>query len=351
MRFLQRILGASVLVLSAALTVLLVFHTLTLSRVLRQTQARRLRPQPLSTTTLPETPVGSVGDFLSHFTFLPSPGGARSIIGVMIENHEDARPHQRGLEDAILIEEFPVEGFISRFHALFDLHDLPAEIGPVRSLRPYFIDAAYPWARMLLHAGGSPEAFDRLAAFPDVVAINGLRDSRHFLRDDTLPAPHNLFLPWRAVEELARELRKDRSFPHTSWPPYSTGRLRSASGALQITLDFRNPTHDVLYTYDFFSQAYIRRNGGIVSRAQPSNVLILEIPVENIGEFGRLTLDIEGKGRALLFRNGTVERGHWRRSDPKEGFVFEDEKGDPLVFARGQTWMTALPSLERVEWE
>lgn len=117
-------------------------------------------------------------------------------IAVMIENHEDARPHQKGLEDALMIQEFLVEGFISRFVALFDAQALPSTIGPVRSLRPYFLDGIAPWVRTVFHAGGSPEALDRVKHSGEFYALNLLYfdDEHGSLRDENVAPPHNLFL-------------------------------------------------------------------------------------------------------------------------------------------------------------
>ena len=66
----------------------------------------------------------------------PKPPSPSFLVGVMIDNHEDAMPHQRGLEKALLIEEQFVEGFITRFAAVFDAADLPEQTGPIRSVRP-----------------------------------------------------------------------------------------------------------------------------------------------------------------------------------------------------------------------
>lgn len=287
------------------------------------------------------------GGFLSRLSLLPMGKRKRELVSVMIENHEEARLHHEGLEDALLIWEFPVEGFITRFNVLFDANDLPEQIGPVRSLRPYFLDALLPWAPPQIHAGGSPEAFDRIAEIGTVFTINGLGFPDEFLRDEDVPAPHNLFVAGDAVEKLIKEATPKI----LRWPPYDTGAAQSGSGALKIKIDLLNPTNNITYAYDFFTQSYERTNGATVSRARPKNVLVLEIPVADIGEFGRLDIPVLGKGDALLFRNGTVERVTWRKNSENQWFTFETENGEPLVFAQGLTWVTVQPMLSRVTWK
>ena len=286
--------------------------------------------------------------FLLRLSLFPEGQKHRTIIGVMIENQEDARPYQLGLEKALMIEEFPVEGMISRFLALFDRSDLPASVGPTRSLRPYFVDGSQPWAGAILHAGGSPEAFERAAAFTGLSTVNVLHydDAKYGLRRSDVPAPHNLFLSKEVIEEfLPQELSS------VSWPPYPTGGPpASASGASLIRIDFLSGLHNVDYSVQP-DGSYRRTNGGIVSALQPHNVVILQIPITGIGEFGRLTIPLEGKGPLLLFRSGYAIPGSWHNKGPDTGFTFLDTRGQPLRLAAGATWMTVVPDIGRVKWE
>lgn len=285
------------------------------------------------------------GSILSNLHLWPFSRRERNLVTIIIENHEDARPHQLGLRDALLILEFPVEGFISRFAAVFDVADLPDRIGPVRSLRPYFVDALKPLHSVILFAGGSPEAFDRLA-LSTLTGINGLAHPKEFTRDEDIPAPHNLFIAGEDVQLFA----VDADAEEIPWPPFSTGAQRSTSGALSIFLNFYNPAHDVRYTFERLGGRYVRENGRQIADAKPRNVLVLAIPIAGVGEHGRLSIPLEGSGPALLFRDGTVTRARWEKPTDDTWFSFVDTDGEPLVFAAGQTWITVLPSLDRVTW-
>lgn len=325
------------------------------------------------------------------------------LLAFVIENHEDARPYQEGLGEALTVFEFLVEGFISRFAAIFDASSLPPRIGPIRSLRPYFVDALAPWVSAFLYAGGSPEAIERIQEIPNLYYWNGLGFAKHFLRKAGVPAPHDLFIEYAAILDLT----KDTELPQKPWPPYKLGQAVSDSGATTITLNFLNPDHNVRYTYHSIIQTYTRVNGGIESEAHPKNILILEAPITEVREYGRLEIPLLGRGRALLFRSGTVTPGVWERgkaeveeqrqtlgadtpastdvafspSDlanappvmpsaagaipryiprvsrdtrddiPPKPLRFLGIDGNPLAFAKGQTWITVLPTLERVKWE
>jgi hypothetical protein len=244
--------------------------------------------------------------------------------------------------------EFPVEGMISRFLALFDRSDLPQSIGPTRSLRPYFVDASQPWAGAIMHAGGSPDAYERAKAFSDLTTVNVLHfdDEKYALRRSDVPAPHNLFLSDDIIEELLPEEITD-----VSWPPYLTGGPPvAASGASIIRINFLSVLHNVEYRAQI-DGSYLRINGGSISALEPQNILVLQIPITEIGEFGRLTIPLDGKGPLLLFRSGHVIPGIWRNDGPDTGFTFLDVHGQPLRLAAGATWMTVVPDLGRVEWE
>lgn len=271
------------------------------------------------------------------------------LVAVVIENQEDARPHQHGLNEALMVEEWVVEGYITRFIALFDAENLPAIAGPVRSIRPYFIHGLLPWHTLLLHAGGSPEAYEAAQSTDIVTAVNGLAGNgyEYFERDDDIPAPHNLFI----TKENMQAIHTDHDAPTMEWPPYKTSTRTDGEAATSIAVNFYSYYHNISYSYDSRMQQYIRTNGATEQQASPRNVLFLEMPVVGVGEYGRLNIPVEGEGPLLLFRNGVVIHGTWQKEDDTVPFTFLNTEGEPLQFAQGQLWMTVLPWLDRISWE
>ena len=284
---------------------------------------------------------------LSKLSLLPQWGKQQTLVSVMVENHEEARPHHRGLEDAVLIQEFFVEGFISRLNALFSVKDLPRLVGPVRSLRPYFVDSVLPLASVFFHIGGSPEALERIEEL-ELTSFNGIYRDTYYERQDGVPMPHDAFLSKASAKELLEEVSQ---LNPVSWPPYKTGRAPEGYSVETIFINFFSPFHNVEYVYDSWKKSYIRKNGEEVSAALPRNVLFLETEVEEIGPFGRLRIAVEGEGDALLFRAGRIYTGRWSKDSATGSYLFTDALGDPLIFASGQTWMTVVDSLDRVSWE
>ena len=290
----------------------------------------------------------SSGWSLSRLPLLPWKPSERELVAVMIENHELARPFHQGLEEAVMIQEIFVEGFITRFAALFDVRDLPERIGPVRSLRPYFISSALPWTKRFVHIGGSPEALERVEDRSDVHNFDGVYlEEFYFYRQQGVPAPHDLFVTAKSFTDMLADA--DEKYAQVVQVPlYDVGRAPHGSGATVISVHYYNPLHNVEYEYD---GSYQRTNGRIISPATPSNLVFLQMPVEEVGPFGRLAIETVGSGNALYFRSGKVYFGTWKRASETEPYQLLDTTGENMVFSSGQIWLTVVESLERIDWE
>lgn len=84
----------------------------------------------------------------------------RRPVAVMINNIKVALP-QSGISKADLIYETLAEGEITRLVAVFQ--ELEAEkIGPVRSIRDYYFNISFDHDAIIIHHGGSPQAFEAI---------------------------------------------------------------------------------------------------------------------------------------------------------------------------------------------
>jgi len=348
MAFFERLLLLIVLVLTLGAGLFLA------SNIPQHSLFTVLEPLPGPADLLSDNDIPFMSPFskiIAHLSMVPGMKKEIPLVAVVVENHEDARPHQQGMEGALLIQEHIVEGLISRFVVFFDAQNLPKIFGPVRSLRSYFIDGFLPLTNVIIHAGGSPDALDRVSKNIDVHAINGLYydnngDHDAFIRIDGIAPPHDLFTGAEYLKELL-----PKWIELLQWPPYETGKAQSDSGATTIEINFFNPLHNVQYKYLSGSKRYERTNGGIVSEAKPRNVLIIEVPVNGEKEYGRLDIEMNGEGKLILFQSGKVVEGIWKKETSREMYVFETLDGEPLQFASGPTWMTVVPSILRVDWE
>ncbi len=270
----------------------------------------------------------------------------QQLIGVMIDNHEDARAYQRGLEKAPFVEEQLVEGFITRFIAFFDPDDLPESVGPVRSVRPYFIDGSAPLVSAIFHVGGSPEALEKLEAKDAPESFNAISGyDAAFDYDDEAPAPHNRFLSGGSLAHLLSKISPTAYVD----PGFQYGGFTADEPAPVININYYNPVQNVTYTYD--KRGYVKTNRKEIRPPSPKNILILETDVEVVGPVGRLGIVMEGSGKALLFRDGGMKTGTWTKTGSDTFFTFTDKAGEPLLLRKGQIWMIILDDLDRVSWK
>ena len=103
---------------------------------------------------------------------------------VMINNIVYAQP-QVGISNAEMIYEIPAEGGITRMMAIFShLYDVES-VGSIRSLRPYYLSVALSYDAIVIHAGGSEQAYSDVKTY-NADHLDGVRDgntSSMFYRD------------------------------------------------------------------------------------------------------------------------------------------------------------------------
>ena len=108
------------------------------------------------------------------------------VAAVIIDNMVEGRP-PAGLARASLVFEAPVEAEITRLLAFYPFSSEVKKIGPIRSLRPYFLSWAEEMADILAHVGGSPEAL-KLAKKSPVFNLDEFTHTSSFWRDEARKA-------------------------------------------------------------------------------------------------------------------------------------------------------------------
>lgn len=275
----------------------------------------------------------------------------RPVYAVQIENSPEARP-QSGLKEADIVYEAIAEGGITRFNALF--HDnVPANIGPIRSLRPYFIDWFLPFDAAIVHAGGSPEALN------DVGALR-LKDIDHgsssgiFRRSSDRYSPHNLYSSGQQILDLMGQRgfsSKANSLPRKDAAP------AEAPNAKNISLRVSRGLYDVAFTYDAASNTYLRAQGGgphidaeSKSQLAPSVVVVPIIPRSTHSNRIHTVYGTTDGGKVYVFQNGVVTEGTWKKTARNAQWQLLDANGAPIELNRGQTWFTMIESADRVSY-
>ena len=273
----------------------------------------------------------------------------RPVTGIMVENSVFARP-QSGLQVAGVVYEAIAEGGITRFLALYQ-EARPQYIGPVRSLRPYYIDFAAPFQASIAHVGGSPAALRevRSGRYRD---IDQFFNAGYYWRSSTRAAPHNVYTSFDKLDKLNRAKRYKTSI-FTTWPRKEEKKLDIPT-AKSINFKISGPDFYVHYDYDAKTNSYPRKVAGAAHinlksasdrkgvRLRPKVVIALIMPYSIASDGQHSVYDDTGTGRAYVFQDGGVEIGVWEKGGTKDQIIFKTAKGQPLPLNAGQAWLTLL---------
>ncbi len=277
----------------------------------------------------------------------------KPIAGVMIENSTDARP-QSGLSEAGVVYEAIAEGGITRFLALFQ-EPYPTPLGPVRSLRPYYLDWALEYNAPAVHAGGSQPALAQIGP-SHLKNVEALVQGSGFYRAKDRAAPHNLYTNNDLLTKLLAKLGFDTAPTYIGWArkddtPPATG---IAPLHPKITITISSSAYNVQYDYDATTNSYKRTNGALAqvdrnTNAQIStkNVIVEFVPVSyGTQKNGKpeTIYNLLGTGKAYIFMDGDAIVGTWSKTADAAPTVFLDAAGAPVKFNRGNTWVSAIPA-------
>lgn len=270
----------------------------------------------------------------------------QAVTGIMIENSPDARP-QSGLKQAGIVYEAIAEGGITRFLALYQ-EAKPQLIGPVRSVRLYYVDWLAPFQASVAHVGGSKFALDevRNGKYRD---IDQFFNGAYYWRATDRYAPHNVYTSFEKLDAL--NLKKGyTASTFTAWPR-TDGKAAATPTATSIDVKISSALYNSHYDYDTTTNTYKRFEGGQAhndreaGQLAPSVVIVLDTTMTNVFEDGyREQITTTGSGRARVFQNGTVTEGSWSKADRGSQIKFTDTAGVEVQFNRGQTWITAVPT-------
>jgi len=300
-------------------------------------------------------------------------------LGVMIENHVDARP-QSGLSGADVVYEAVAEGGITRFLAVFYCQDA-GEIGPVRSARTYYVDfmSEYGDSPLYAHVGGAnqPGPADALSQLTDY-GWTGYNDLNQFSigfptfwRDyDRLGHPaateHTMYSTTQKLWDYAattRELTnvtKDGTPWDKKFVPYqfTDEAAVSAKPTVQsIHLEFwtGDPNYHVDWIYNPKTNLYARSNGGKphIDRDTNKQITAKDVVVLYMRELNandgyednvHLLFQNEGMGKAIVFKDGQQIKGTWEKDNRTSRTIITDASGKQIKFDRGLIWFEVLPT-------
>ncbi len=311
---------------------------------------------------------------------------------------DGARP-QIGLSQAGVVFEAIAESGITRFAAIFQNPASPV-IGPIRSLRPYYLDWDTPFDCTVVHAGGSDEA---LAAIRQGGQRNLDEDYAYMWRlQNSGRLWNNLFT------DLDRLLQFNTDHGYTSSSPKTFPRLTPAEAA-QIAADHAalrdNPClsdsevegldcsnvddssladtvyvnfggwadYNTFYSYNSAENRYYRSYATGAPhftydcptpasaatpeascqsvQIAPSAIVALRVQESTMADHYHEAITTLGSGRAYIFQNGSVTEATWNKPSQKDQLTFKNATDETIAFTPGQVWIAAVPQFGSVSWE
>ena len=269
----------------------------------------------------------------------------QAVTGIMIENSPDARP-QSGLKDAGIVYEAVAEGGITRFLAVYQ-EAKPQLLGPVRSLRMYYIDWAAPYQASIAHFGGSA------ASLKEVSSGNyrnlDLMVGGYAWRAKDRYAPHNVYTSFANLDKYnAAKGNTTSSFVGFA---RQDGKASTTPNATSIDLTISSALYSPHYDFDAATNSYFRsinggpsndREGGQLS---PQVVVAMKVDMVNVMEDGwRESITTSGSGTAYIFQNGIATEATWHKASRMDPLELLDANGKSIPLNRGQTWISAIPN-------
>lgn len=268
------------------------------------------------------------------------------VTAIMIENSPDARP-QSGIKQAGVVYEAIAEGGITRFLTLHQ-QDKPQIIGPVRSLRLYYVDWLAPFHASVAHVGGSYYALQEIrnGSYRD---IDQFFNGGSYWRASDRYAPHNVYTSFAKLDEL----NKSKGYTESKFAgfPRVDGKASDTPNATNVTINISGPAFNTSYTYDKTTNRYNRFLAGAPhmdreeGQLNPAVVIAMKVNMSQVFEDGyRENITTTGDGQAVIFQNGVPQEVTWHKPDRASQITFTDNSGKEVPLVRGQTWITAVPN-------
>jgi hypothetical protein len=306
---------------------------------------------------------------------------------------DGARP-QAGLTEAGVIFEAIAEAGITRFAAIYQ-QPSSAVIGPIRSLRLYYLDWDTPFDCTIVHAGGADDALMAVASggykdlsenysymyrgtyqkrlwnnlFTSSSALRSFTDSHGYYSSDI----HSFarMTPEESNKDRVDSLVKTR-LDITS--PTSDNTSELSPDVMNVNLRFGGvPTFNVNYTYDLENNRYLRKyENGVphevykcpaedlsgknpediceLIQMAPSVVIAMVVNERRAADNYHEVITTTGSGKAYIFQNGKAISGTWSKTTRNDQIEFLDEEGKQVKLAPGQTFISAIPSYGSIEY-
>lgn len=320
-------------------------------------------------------------------------------VQVSIPNDTYGAVPQSNISHADIIYEFPVEGDLTRLQAIF-YSDFPDKVGPIRSVRYYFVDLATEYKVFHVGYGWGKHAKSQMNS-NNVPHINGMEDTDLFYRNPEKTAPNDAYINWSDIEAAEesqgaldnQQTLKAWKFRDDEWAAEQKQAKADAKATVEELSGSDDPedvkavekaqaivdgpekastikvsslgcnsrcewdSENSVYKRFWYDEPYVDKETG--EQLEFQNILVQKVHSDLMvdpetgleDEKGRLDIDLFAGGDAILFTNGEMITGTWSRDGVDSRTVFKDDNGQQFRFTPGKTWVYVLDQNKKLEYE
>ncbi len=267
-------------------------------------------------------------------------GNNRAALVVKIDNVPRARP-QAGINDADMVFVELVEGGQTRYAAVFHSEEV-GTVGPVRSMRTTDINLVRPLNKPLFaNSGGNSRTTSAINASPLVNIGHATSAGRAYFRNNSRPAPHNLF---SSTAALRRAGGSAPGVPPQMFTIRRPGTPNPNKTAATKGVNVSYESTNVSYTWNGSGWARSQDGRATVDtagvRTAPETVIVQFTPYGvSPADRNSPEANVIGKGRAWIFTEGKLIRGSWRKPNANAVPLYFDSEGNPLQLLPGRVWI------------
>lgn len=275
----------------------------------------------------------------------------RPALAVKIENTSQARP-QTGLEQADVVWETIVEFQVSRFVAIFH-SQVPAEVGPIRSVRPMDPPIVAPLHGLIAYSGGQPGILALVQA-SGAQSISHDAGAPGLYRIKTRAAPHNVYGSPQTFWSQADADHQASPGEQFAFARTLEAASAVAAGSPTTTLSLHLSTaSNPSWSWD--GTSWLRSEGSAPAmaasgaRLSATNVVTITADHPNTG-FGAQggapvpTYSLVGSGDAVVATGGKTLAARWQKDAQDAPMRLVAADGSPVTLAPGNTWVELVPN-------
>ena len=276
-------------------------------------------------------------------------------VAVMLNNLKAALP-QLGVSQADIIYEVPAEGGITRMMALYQSLDGVGNLGSIRSTRSYYLELALGHDAILVHAGGSPEAYSNIPRWgvDNLDGVNGGSEQSIYWRDPerrkNAGYEHSLLTSGEKIQtylsggryplEHGSDYAYQMSFAEDGTPAGGTSAQHvSVKFSKYKTGTFDYDAARNAYLVGQYDKAYV--DGNTNEQVAVTNVLVLRTRISLISgdSAGRISVDLSGSGEGIYCCGGKIVPIQWSKADRNSQLRYTLTDGTPLTLGRGNSYV------------